>query len=152
MLIFYFLLIVFLFISRPLLLVSFSITQSCQLVFSLDINSLLFSKILIVISIAVLIWSYYYLGSEPVYIRFFFLILRFLFSIFILIFATSLLSLFIGWDLLGFTSFFLVAFYGNQNSHVAAMLTGLSNRVGDCLFFLLIALCLTGGRILPWAS
>jgi len=132
--------------------VSFSITQSCQLVFSIDYNSLLFSKVLIVISVSVLLWSYSYLGSEPVFIRFFFLVLRFLFSIFILIFATSLLSLFIGWDLLGFTSFFLVAFYGNQNSHKAAMLTGLSNRVGDCFFFFLIAICLTGGTSIPWSS
>jgi NADH-ubiquinone oxidoreductase chain 5 len=145
MLIFYLLLIVLMFLSMPSLVVSYSITQSCQLVFSLDYNSLLFSKVLIIISISVLLWSYSYLDSEPVYIRFFSLILRFLFSIFILIFATSLLSLFIGWDLLGFTSFFLVAFYGNQNSHMAAMLTGLSNRVGDCFFFLLIALCLAGG-------
>jgi len=132
--------------------VSFSITQSCQLVFSIDYNSLLFSKVLIVISVSVLLWSYSYLGSEPVFIRFFFLVLRFLFSMFILIFATSLLSLFFGWDLLGFTSFFLVAFYGNQNSHMAAMLTGLSNRIGDCFFFFLIALCLTDGTCIPWSS
>jgi len=152
MIIFYFLLIVFLVLRRPFQLVSYSFTQTCQLVFSLDLNSLLFSKILIIISIAVLLWSYYYLGSEPVYIRFFYLILRFLFSMFILIFATSLLGLLIGWDLLGFTSFFLVAFYGNQSSHAAAILTGLTNRVGDCFFFLLLAICFTGGYSLTWAS
>jgi len=152
MIIFYLLLIVFLFLCRPVCLVSFSITQTSQLVFSLDLNSLLFSKILIIISVAVLLWSYYYLGSEPVYIRFFYLILRFLFSMFILIFATSLLGLLIGWDLLGFTSFFLVAFYGNQGSHSAAILTGLSNRVGDCFFFLILAICLSGEFSFTWSS
>jgi len=152
MIIFYFLIIVFLISSRPFHVVSFSITHFCQLDFSLDYYSLIFTKVLAIISSSVLLWSYSYLGSEPAYLRFFFLILRFLFSIFLLIFATSLLSLFIGWDLLGFTSFFLVAFYGNQSCHSAAMLTGLSNRVGDCFFFLLIGICPARGFSLSWAS
>jgi len=143
MLIFYFLVVFTLCNLLPSGIISLSFTPSCLLLFSCDLHSQIFSKILVIISISVLLWSYYYLGSEVVYIRFYFLLLSFLFSIFILIFATNLISLLIGWDLLGFTSFFLVAYYGSASSHRSAILTGLSNRLGDCFFFILLAHCLS---------
>jgi len=71
---------------------------------------------------------------------------------FLLIFASNLISLLIGWDLLGFTSFFLVSYYGNSSSHSSALLTGLSNRLGDCFYFLIIAYCLTGTSFVSHAS
>ena len=52
-----------------------------------------------------------------------------------LIFTSDLLSLILFWDLLGFTSFFLVIFYRTRSSMSGAMLTGLTNRIGDCFLF-----------------
>lgn len=101
-----------------------------------------FAVVLVVISISVLTWSYYYMSAEVVYARFFGLVIRFLVSIFLLVFSRRLLGLFVGWDLLGFTSFFLVSYYGNRVSFSAALLTGLTNRLGDCFFFVLLGLVL----------
>ena len=55
---------------------------------------------------------------------------------FLLIFASRLVTFFVGWDLLGFTSFFLVSYYGYPRRHYASLLTALSNRIGDVFFFL----------------
>ena len=57
---------------------------------------------------------------------------------FILVFSADLLRLFVAWDLLGFSSFFLIIFYRSRASLGGGILTGLRNRVGDvfllCLF------------------
>jgi len=54
-----------------------------------------------------------------------------------LVFSADLLRLFVAWDLLGFTSFFLVIFYRSRAALAGGILTGLTNRVGD-VFFLII--------------
>lgn len=69
------------------------------------------------------------------YRYFLFLLIRFLFRIFGLIFSSDLLSLIVFWDLLGFTSFFLVIFYRTRSAISGSILTGLTNRVGDCFLF-----------------
>lgn len=99
-----------------------------------DSSSLLFRFTLTRVSISVLVWSYYYLDGELLYRRFFCLVLSFLASIIMLVFSSDLLRLFVAWDLLGFTSLFLVIFYRTRSSIAGGLLTGLSNRVGDCLF------------------
>jgi len=99
--------------------------------FVLDPSSLIFATTLLSISVSVLLWSYYYLYSEAVYRQFFGLVLLFLGSMFWLVFAGDLLCLFVAWDLLGFTSFFLVIFYRSRASIAGGLLTGLTNRLGD---------------------
>lgn len=84
--------------------------------------------------------------TEVEYKRFLSLVLLFLSSIFLFIFASNLVWLLVGWDLLGFSSFFLVSYFGNKRSHSAALLTALSNRFGDCFFFILIALSACSSR------
>jgi len=51
-----------------------------------------------------------------------------------------LLSLFVAWDLLGFTSFFLVIFFRSRASIAGGLLTGLTNRVGDVFLLALFGL------------
>lgn len=56
-----------------------------------------------------------------------------------LIFHNSLFSLFLGWDGLGITSYYLVYYYRNWRSMNGAIVTLLTNRLGDVfLFFSLI--------------
>jgi len=57
-----------------------------------------------------------------------------------LVFSADLLSLFVAWDLLGFTSFFLVIFYRSRASLAGGILTGLTNRVGDVFLLFLFGL------------
>jgi len=68
----------------------------------------------------------------------------FLFSMFCLVFSADLLRLFVAWDLLGFTSFFLVIFYRSRASLAGGILTGLTNRVGDVFLLSLFGLIFYG--------
>jgi len=105
-----------------------------SLVLAFDCASFIFILTLSSISISVLLWSYYYIDSELEFKRFNTLLLMFLCSMFGLVFSADLLSLFVAWDLLGFTSFFLVIFYRSRASLAGGLLTGLTNRVGDVFF------------------
>lgn len=94
-------------------------------------------------------WSYYYLDTEPDFRRFSSLIFLFLVSMFSLVLAGNLLSLFVAWDLLGFRSFFLVVFFRSRSSLSGGLLTGLTNRLGDV--FLLVAFGFLCRNLLSWA-
>jgi len=67
-------------------------------------------------------------------------------SIVVLVLAADLLTLLVAWDLLGFSSLFLVFFYRSRPSVSGGLLTGLSNRVGDVLFLCLVGTCGLSGR------
>lgn len=99
-----------------------------------DSSSLLFILTLTSVSLSVLVWAYYYMEGELVLRRFFCLVFSFLCSIYILVFSSDLLRLFVAWDLLGFTSFFLVIFYRSRSALAGGLLTGLTNRIGDVFF------------------
>ena len=109
-------------------------------VLTTDSSSFIFLFTLLSVSVSVLIWSYYYMDSDLAYRRFSSLLLLFLGSIFTLVFSADLLSLFVAWDLLGFTSFFLVIFFRSRASLAGGLLTGLTNRVGDVLLLTLFGL------------
>lgn len=115
-----------------------------DLVLSYDSSSYSFLFTLLFISIGVLTWSYYYMDSDILYRRFASLIFLFLVSMFILVFSADLLSLFVAWDLLGFTSFFLVIFFRSRASLGGGLLTSLTNRVGDVLLLGLFGLVYYG--------
>merc|ERR1719431_358761 len=110
------------------------------LVLAVDPFSFIFVLTLSSISISVLTLSYYYIDSELVFRRFTSLLLVFLCSMFGLVFSADLLRLFVAWDLLGFTSFFLVIFYRSRASLAGGILTGLTNRVGDVFLLALFGL------------
>jgi len=100
------------------------------------------------ISSSVYRWSYYYIDSEEQYKRFFSLILTFILSIVILIVFGNLIGAFIGWDCLGVTSFLLVIYYKNRKSLGSGIITALSNRLGDCFFFVFLALSFNREKML----
>ena len=120
--------------------VSFIFSVGQCFVLTTDSSSFIFLFTLLSISVSVLTWSYYYIDSDLAYRRFSSLILFFLGSIFTLVFSADLLSLFVAWDLLGFTSFFLVIFFRSRASLAGGLLTGLTNRVGDVLLLALFGL------------
>merc|ERR1711931_141092 len=118
------------------------VRQSLVLAYDASASTFLFT--LLFISVGVLTWSYYYMDSETLYRRFSSLIFLFLCSIFILVFSADLLSLFVAWDLLGFTSFFLVIFYRSRVSLGGGLLTSLTNRIGDVLLLAFFGLVCYG--------
>jgi len=126
-------------------LLIFNVSPCFCFALSRDTFSFQFTLVLGAISCSVLLWSYYYIGTEAAFARFFGLVLCFLGSMFLLIYGTNLVSLCLAWDLLGFTSFFLVSYLGNRRAWGAAILTSLSNRIGDVFFFAIIGIMIFSG-------
>jgi len=137
-------------IFRLFILFSFSIFQygvirlcsssGSTLVYCFDFYSFFFSGTLISISFRVFLWSYYYMDWESLFRRFGGLVLVFLFSVFALVFSGSLLALLVSWDLLGFSSLFLVFFYRSRSCLAGGLLSGLTNRLGEVLFLAVLGL------------
>lgn len=77
--------------------------------------------------------------------RFIFILLIFVISMWLLIIRPNIIRLLLGWDGLGLTSYALVIYYQNELSCNAGILTVLSNRVGDVAILLRIALIFRSG-------
>nr|YP_009695253.1 NADH dehydrogenase subunit 5 [Alicella gigantea]QAT19467.1 NADH dehydrogenase subunit 5 [Alicella gigantea] len=93
-----------------------------------------------IISSVIVKYSSYYMSGEKNYIRFMFLLLMFVGSMWFLIISPNMISLLLGWDGLGLTSYVLVVFYQSEASCNAGMLTILSNRVGDVAILMSIGI------------
>jgi NADH-quinone oxidoreductase subunit L len=82
------------------------------------------------------------LSVEPLYARFFALISLFAFAMFVLVISDNLLTLYIGWEIMGFCSYALIGFwYAKESARDAGIKAFLTTRVGDVFMLLgLVAL------------
>ena len=110
-----------------------------EVVILLDLYSCLFCARVLLIATGVLIFSSSYIRGEVFFSRFHLLVVRFVLSIILLIISPNLMRILLGWDGLGVTSYLLVMYYGRTKSANAALLTALSNRVGDVCIVVAIA-------------
>ena len=101
------------------------------LTFIIDSMSLYFIRLVRLVSGSVIIFSSSYIITEKFFSRFIFLVFIFIMSIFLLILSPNMISLLLGWDGLGVTSYLLVIFYQRNKSYNAGILTALTNRLGD---------------------
>ncbi len=77
---------------------------------------------------------------EPMYSRFFALISLFAFGMFLLVVSDNLLTLFVGWEIMGLCSYLLIGFwYGKPSARDAAVKAFMTTRVGDVFMLLGIA-------------
>ena len=106
----------------------------------LDLPGATFATTVSLIRSAVFMFSRNYMVGEKYFIRFHLLVLRFIGSMFMLIFRPTLIRVLLGWDGLGVTSFLLVIYFFRKKSLNAGLLTALTNRIGDCLILRAIAL------------
>jgi NADH-quinone oxidoreductase subunit L len=77
---------------------------------------------------------------EPMYSRFFALISLFAFAMFLLVVSDNLLTLYIGWEIMGLCSYLLIGFwYGKESARNAAVKAFLTTRIGDVFMLLGLA-------------
>ena len=118
----------------------------------LDKYSILFISSVMVIARAVFTFSLRYMAGEKFFLRFHLLVIRFVLSIILLIISPNLISLLIGWDGLGVTSYLLVIYFQNSKAYGAGIITALTNRIGDVLILIRIALIISNMGYNFWAN
>ena len=80
------------------------------------------------------------LSVEPMYSRFFAFIGLFAFGMYTLVLSDNLLTLFVGWEIMGLCSYLLIGFWYGKPSVRAAMIKAfITTRVGDVFMLLGIA-------------
>ena len=77
---------------------------------------------------------------EPMYARFFAFISLFAFGMYALVVSDNLLTLFVGWEIMGLCSYLLIGFwYGKPSARAAAIKAFMTTRVADVVMLLGIA-------------
>nr|UFK29022.1 NADH dehydrogenase subunit 5 [Moina macrocopa] len=104
----------------------------------LDFMSTLFLAVVFFISSNVVFYSRSYMSADKDADRFILLVFSFVISMVFLIVSPNILTILLGWDGLGLTSYALVIYYPTKKSNSAGMVTVMSNRVGDvCILFVI---------------
>ena len=77
---------------------------------------------------------------EPMYSRFFAFISLFAFGMYVLVVSDNLLTLFVGWEIMGLCSYLLIGFwYAKPTARAAAIKAFLTTRIGDVIMLLGLA-------------
>ncbi len=81
------------------------------------------------------------LSVEPMYSRFFAFLALFAFGMYVLVVSDNLLTLFVGWEIMGLCSYLLIGFwYGKPSARNAAVKAFMTTRIGDVFMLLGLAL------------
>ena len=107
----------------------------------IDSLALIMSSVVTSVSLLVHYYSISYMKHDTSFNRFFIYTNFFTFSMLLIVFANNFLQLFIGWELVGLSSYLLIGFWIKKESAIKANYKAfLVNRVGD--IGLLLGLCL----------
>ena len=121
----------------------FFINYSCKININLLIDSVSFSFFFLTTTIGLYVYAYAfcYFRYEPLVERFLLFICSFIISMLLLVSSGNLIMLFLGWELIGLTSFFLINFWVTKISTLKSAFKAFSfNKLSD--FFLLMAILL----------
>jgi len=116
------------------------------LTFIFDYLSIFFIGLVSLISGRVLIFRSSYMSKDIYSNRFICIVLLFVLRIGLLIISPNLISLLLGWDGLGVTSYLLVVYYQRNKSYNAGIITALTNRMGDVGLLICIGIILSAGH------
>nr|APF47424.1 NADH dehydrogenase subunit 5 [Microgaster campestris] len=106
----------------------------------LDWMSLIFISTIFFISSLVILYSMNYMYNDYNMNRFMMLILIFISSMIMMIISMNFLTIILGWDGLGLSSYCLVIYYQNKKSYNSGMITILMNRIGDIFILMSISI------------
>jgi NADH-quinone oxidoreductase subunit L len=105
--------------------------------FDLLVDQLTAVMLLVVTGVGTLVhvYSFGYMHGDERYERFFAYLNLFLFSMLVLVLGSNFLVLFLGWELVGLSSYLLIGFwFEDADNAVAAKKAFITNRVGDVSF------------------
>ena len=108
-----------------------------QVEWTLLVDQLTAVMLLVVTGVGTLVhvYSFGYMHGDERYERFFAYLNLFLFSMLVLVLGSSLLTLFVGWELVGLSSYLLIGFWFESREYAAAAKKAfITNRVGDVSF------------------
>lgn len=108
--------------------------------FLYDRKATLIVLLVLLITYNVSRFSSVYIANELKYNQFSYILLLFVVRMLVMVTAGNLVHMLVGWDGLGIISFLLVVFYQHPNRQTSALVTGLTNRVGDVLILISLAL------------
>lgn len=86
-------------------------TSSFKVDLFVDKLSIVYSSVAVILSILIAIFSRFYMHRDPGFKRFYSIILLFFLGLNLVIFSGNFEVLFVGWEILGISSFFLIGFY-----------------------------------------
>jgi len=90
-------------------------------------------------------------GIDPMYARFFAFISLFAFGMLTLVVSDNLLTLFVGWEIMGLCSYLLIGFwYGKESAKRAMIKAFITTRVGDVFMLLGLAYLYTATGTLSY--
>nr|ARX96686.1 NADH dehydrogenase subunit 5 [Ampulex compressa] len=116
-----------------------------EFIILLDWISMLFSSIVLLISSMIMIYSSIYMNSSNYNFKFIMLLITFILSMILMINSPNIMSIILGWDGLGLSSFCLIIFYQNWQSYNSGMITIITNRIGDVAIIISMSLSLSYG-------
>lgn len=114
-----------------------STSLSIRLIF--DWISIIFISTVLLISSLIIIFRISYIPRNQ-HKQFSLFLIIFIISIIILIISDNLFILILGWDGLGLSSYILVIFYQNRSSAASGSITIFSNRIGDIIILISLAI------------
>jgi NADH-quinone oxidoreductase subunit L len=117
---------------------------SIVLGFAIDNLSAIMLAVVTLISMLVHVFSIGYMHGDVRYGRYFAFLGIFSFSMLMIVLADNLLLLYVGWELVGLSSYLLIGhWYEKKSASDAAMKAFITNRIGDVGFFIGIMILFT---------
>ncbi len=112
--------------------------------FSVDNLAAITMVVVMVVSTLVHYFSIGYMKGDVRYSRYFGYLGLFTFSMLMIVLANNLLLLYVGWELVGLSSYLLIGhWYEKKSASDAAMKAFITNRIGDVGFFIGMAILFT---------
>ena len=127
-------------------------TANYVIAFRVDTLAIAMMVVVTTISLLVQFYSQGYMENSAGYARFFSYLSLFTFSMLVIVFAQNFLVIFIGWELVGLSSYLLIGFWINKRARpaedrpqpaTAAIQAFIANRVGDVGFIIGIMILFT---------
>nr|QHD26491.1 NADH dehydrogenase subunit 5 [Lepidotrigona terminata] len=116
-----------------------SMKMNMIMVFSYETLAYIF--LVMFVSSMIMIYSIDYMNLNNNLIkRFYYLMMMFLFSMIMLIISPNMLTIMLGWDMLGLTSYCLIIYYNKNMSSNSGMVTITLNRIGDLSLLMIISM------------